>query len=177
MNTDGSNKKKLTDDSTYKGCPLWSPDGKNIAFRVRNADAGRFDLSEIHVMNADGSEEIKVAEGLPKGPNPNDYCWSPDGSKIVFNAERGGNLEIYTVSADGSSLVNLTNNPANDGTPSWSPDGKKIAFASDRDGNFEIYIMNADGSEQKRLTNNSDLDICPCWSPFLSTENEINEKE
>jgi len=61
--------------------------------------------------------------------------------------------------------VRLTNNPADDFSPSWSPDDKNIAFASDRDGNWEIYIMNTDGSGQIRLTNNTAVDGAPSWSP------------
>ena len=59
--------------------------------------------------------------------------WSLDATHIAFASERDGNLEIYTIAADGTDPVNLTNNPASDGTPSWSPDGDRTAFASDRD--------------------------------------------
>ncbi len=47
------------------------------------------------------------------------------------------------MNADGTGLVDLTNNPAYDESAAWSPDGSKIAFDSDRDGNFEVYVMNA----------------------------------
>jgi len=109
-------------------------------------------------------------------------------TKIAFISNRDGNWEIYVMNADGSELENLTNNPADDATPSWSPDGKKIAFVSvrdflwdyepswspdgkkiafwsNRDGNREIYVMNADGSEQRNLTNNPADDVDPSWSP------------
>ena len=42
-------------------------------------------------------------------------------SKIAFVSDRDGNFEIYIMNADGSGLVNLTNNPAYDGEPSFSP--------------------------------------------------------
>ena len=45
------------------------------------------------------------------------------------------------MNADGSNLINLTNNAAADLYPSWSPDGTKIAFGTNRDGNYEIYVM------------------------------------
>ena len=66
-------------------------------------------------------------------------------STIAFQSNRDGNDEIYLMNGDGSGLVNLTNNPADDFRPVWSPDGEKIIFASNRDGNKEIYMMNADG--------------------------------
>ena len=89
---------------------------------------------------------------------------SPDG-RIAFVSDRDGNEEIYAMNADGSGVVRLTNNSANDRYPSWSPDGRRIAFESDRDGNYEIYAMNADGSGLTRLTNDSASDRRPSWSP------------
>jgi len=71
------------------------------------------------------------------------------------------------MNADGSSAVNLTNNPANDEYPAWSPDVKRIAFDSSREGNLnsDIYVMNADGTNQTRLTDTTALDGIPVWSP------------
>ena len=74
---------------------------------------------------------------------------------IAFASDRDGNWDIYAMNSDGSGLVRLTNNSADDYDPSWSPDGRRIAFHSYRDGNWEIYAMNADGSGLVRLTNNS----------------------
>ncbi len=41
--------------------------------------------------------------------------------KIAFSSDRDGNQEIYVMNADGTNQTNLTNNPANDSSPSWSP--------------------------------------------------------
>jgi dipeptidyl aminopeptidase/acylaminoacyl peptidase len=84
---------------------------------------------------------------------------------IAFTSTRDGNDEVYVMNADGTSPINLTNNPASDDLPSWSPDGTKIAFTSERDGNREVYVMNADGTDQTRLTDNPAFDWLPSWSP------------
>ncbi|MDP7675361.1 MAG: hypothetical protein QGI31_11220, partial [Dehalococcoidia bacterium] len=48
--------------------------------------------------------------------------WSPDGSKIAFDSNPGGNAGIYVMDADGSNQVNLTNNVwGNDNAPDWGP--------------------------------------------------------
>lgn len=85
--------------------------------------------------------------------------------KIAFASDRDGNLEIYTMDADGGGQTRLTEDPAEDHSPAWSPDGARLAFVSTRDGNAEIYVMNTDGTGQTRLTNNSGGDLGPKWSP------------
>ena len=90
---------------------------------------------------------------------------APDGSRILFESNRTGNWEIYTMKADGTELVRLTDNPAADVGPIWSPDGKRIVFGSERDGDPEVYVMNADGSGQRRLTRAPGDDSHPHWSP------------
>ena len=83
----------------------------------------------------------------------------------MFHSNRDGNFEIYTMNPDGSGPTRLTNNGADDVTPTWSADGTKIAWVSTRDGQYEIYTMNADGTGQTRVTNNAAADVGPSWSP------------
>ncbi|MEE8422722.1 MAG: protein kinase [Dehalococcoidia bacterium] len=112
---------------------------------------------EIYVMNADGSGEIQRLTDNPG--KDGDPSWSPDGSKIVFETDRHGELfEIYTMNADGSGLQRLTISDTSENQyvnvePVWSPDGSLIAFTSTRDGNAFIYTMNSDGSDVRRLAN------------------------
>jgi Tol biopolymer transport system component len=91
-------------------------------------------------------------------------CGSTPGT-IAFTSTRDGNAEVYVMRADGSHVVDLTRNLAQDGQPSWSPDGKRIAFVSTRTGNAQIYVMNADGSTQRRVTHSQGGDTAPAWSP------------
>jgi Tol biopolymer transport system component len=68
------------------------------------------------------------------------------------------------MNSDGNDQTRLTDNVADDISPTWSPDGKQIAFTSGRDGNYEIYLMNADGSNQLRLTYVEAYDWFADWS-------------
>jgi TolB protein len=88
------------------------------------------------------------------------------------------------MNADGSGLVRLTANAANDEAPNWSPNNSRIVFQSDRNnlfsGSADIYVMNADGSGQTRLTTDAADDSAPVWSPdgtkiaFQSARNGVN---
>ena len=84
--------------------------------------------------------------------------------KLVFQTNRDGNGEIYTMNPDGRNRVDLTRNRAEDVDPRWSALGARIVFASDRTGNFEIYTMNADGSGVTGLTHTSRDDRRPAWT-------------
>jgi Tol biopolymer transport system component len=88
--------------------------------------------------------------------------------------------DVYVMSADGTGVTRLTDDPAMDFDSVWSPDGTQIAFRSHRDGNEEVYVMNADGSEQRNRSDNPGGDYSPAWSPdgsriaFMSDRNNSN---
>ena len=152
LNADGSGLRDLTRKlgGSQPGAgpasdPVWSPDGRKIAFVRSNTRRG------VYVVSADGSG-MRNLTPKPKGAAHAAPAWSPDGQEITFAAERSGNSEIYVMNGDGSGQRMLTRNPAYDGDPAWSPDGQKVIFVSNRDGLYEIYLMNADGSGQRRLT-------------------------
>lgn len=90
---------------------------------------------------------------------------SPDGTTLLFQSDRSGDVEIWSVHSDGSNLVRITSSPGYDGNPAWSPDGRTIAFTSTRDGNLEIYTMKPDGSAQTRVTQAPGNDGHPHWYP------------
>ena len=89
MNADGSNVERLTYSGGGNFGPVWSADGRKIAFT-----SDRDGNSEIYVMNADGSnvERLTYHDAYDFGP-----AWSPDGTKIAFSSRRDGNSEIYVM--------------------------------------------------------------------------------
>src|SRR5882762_976110 len=90
---------------------------------------------------------------------------SPDGSRIVFQSNRTGVFQIYSMKADGTDVRQLTSLQDASYGPSYSPDGKLIAFAHGSNSKSIIYVMSADGSATHSLTTD-DLDNShPHWSP------------
>jgi TolB protein len=84
--------------------PAWSPDGSQIAFMF-----SQHDHWEIYVMNADGSNRVRLTKEEPfagRPPNNVSPAWSPDGRHIAFFTDRNSNSEplwkLYVMNADGS---------------------------------------------------------------------------
>ena len=155
---------RLTTNTAMDVRPVWSPDGRRIAF-----SSNRDGKNKIYVMDADGSNVKRLTNNLADDVNP---AWSPDGHRILFDSERDGNYEIYVMDADGGNQIRLTRNNAVDTTGAWSPDGSLIAFASNRDTgppynpyNLDIYVMNADGANVRRIVDDAEYDVGPQWSP------------
>jgi Tol biopolymer transport system component len=157
MNADGSGQTNLTNDAAGDTIATWSPDGTKIAFA-----SGRTGVTEIFVMDADGSNPINVTNN----PGGSDWApdWSPDGTKIAFISDRDGNGEIYVMDITGANQTNVTNDPGGDYGPRWAPDGTAISFQSDRDGDFEVFVVGADGSDPVNVTDNDVADHSATWS-------------
>jgi Tol biopolymer transport system component len=111
--------------------------------------------------------------GLALGVSAAPAAFPGGNGRIVFDSDRDGDPDIWTMRPNGSDPINLTaGSAAADGLASWRADGRKIAFQSDRvtatnpNGRFQIFVMNADGSDPTQITftdlNNNDN---PAWSP------------
>ncbi|NIN67914.1 MAG: DUF5050 domain-containing protein [Anaerolineae bacterium] len=163
MNPDGSDQRRLTFNQFDDICPVWSPDASQIAFISDREDPQPGECApncffQIYVINADGSDEHKLAEIELTTYHPD---WHPTGAKLSFDTGSSLQRDIYVVYADGSGQQLLIEEGF---WADWSPDGTQIAFASNRDGNVEIYVADADGSNQRRLTENDRFDFFPAWA-------------
>ncbi len=188
MDGDGTNPRRVTENTYADGFPSLSPDGTRIVFdsnRLR-AEGDPFNTSDLFVMNADGTAQTSLVRG-------SSATWSPDNRMIAFHASASGtgkpinflpgaattDSDIFVMNVgdflkNGELPKNITNNPAAiDDDPDWSPKGQKIIFTShavtdttDNHATAEIYVVDADGKgKPMRLTNNTEEERAPSWSP------------
>src|SRR4029077_1439789 len=92
--------------------------------------------NEIFSIRADGGDEQQLTFA-PPGHTSLFSDWSPTGSRITFDSDRFNNgtddvVDIFTMKADGSDVVQLTSHAGFNGEPVYSPDAQTIAFESDR---------------------------------------------
>jgi TolB protein len=79
-------------------------------------------------------------------------CYSPDGSQICFESDRGGSPQIYVMAATGGQAQRISFGGGSHSTPVWSPRGDYIAFTGQAQGMFSIGILKPDGSGERILT-------------------------
>jgi TolB protein len=178
---DGGDIRPLSNAPGYNAESTITRDGKHIVFTsTRNGDI------DIYTMDADGSNVKQLTHELGYDGGP---FWSYDGKKIVYRAEhpktpeqvkdykdllgrgliRPGNLELWTMNADGLEKRQVTHNGAANFGPYWLPDGKRIIFASnvgntkDPSG-FDLYLIHEDGTGMERITYYPGFDAFPMFS-------------
>ncbi len=152
---DGSDKRRLTENKADDTHPVWSPDGKLIAFLSGKSEGAH----RIYTMSPDGSQVRQITSSVHAKDQP--PVWSPDGSRIAFIAygeeeeievidDHRYSSVIYTVGADGSNLTKLGNSMS---PPAWSPDGSRVAFIRrDAGSNYgKLTTMNPDGTEPREV--------------------------
>jgi len=161
IDIDGSNLTSLVREATYNFLPpSWSPDGTRLAYISTFASG-----SNLMVLDLAAGSAAQLTQGLRVLDSP---AWSPDGSRLAFAAETqsdGG--EIFTIHADGSGLVDLSNGPdTTDWRPAWSPDGSRIVYQTFAGVEWDLRLIEADGSDPVNLTDGVAVWATdPSWSP------------
>lgn len=125
---------------------------------------------EITTLITNSSETLttvteEAAVAAPKTETPGLNTAAAHG-RIAYFSNKDGDYEIYVMNADGSGIVQLTDNDVYEWYPCFSNDGKIIIFTSGRDWDPEIFIMNSDGSGILRLTDNNIDDYDGSWISY-----------
>jgi TolB protein len=103
---------------------------------------------------------LTLTGALPAGAAPPDRL-------IVFDSDRGGQVDLWTMRTEGTGLARLTNDKVPDELAEWSPNRKQIAWTrgGEESPAGEIWVMNADGTGRRQVTSNTFSDNAVAWSP------------
>ena len=174
----------LTQLTSEKGSsinPVWSPDGKRVAYRSNRA--GNWNLF-WRSSDGSGSEERLTTSDIGHTP----YSFSPDGQLLAFNEinpTTGNDILVLRLSdpSAGSGQIPSAGSlrdsgqagqvhkvqpflqtPFNEGVPEFSPDGHWLAYMSDESGGYEVYVQPYPGPGGKwRISSGGGA--VPRWNP------------
>jgi TolB protein len=116
MGADGTNIQQMTDQG-YAVSPSWSPNGQFLVFSwMRHYGPGAPGAQDIYIMDVASKQWVQLTHDGGRNDFPS---WSPDNRHIVFQSNRSGSLQIWTMLADGSNQKQLTTSGGNS-EPDWS---------------------------------------------------------
>lgn len=154
-------------------------DGRSLIYQATPPGAG---CDQIYTLDLESGARTMVSTG--EGRTTCSYYY-PSGEQILYSSTHHHlaicpappdqsqgyvwaiyeTFDVFTASADGSGLTQLTDTPGYDAEATFSPTGDRIVFTSVRDGDLDIYTMAPDGSDVRRLTDQVGYDGGPFFSP------------
>ncbi|MDQ2984052.1 MAG: hypothetical protein M3R70_09040 [Actinomycetota bacterium] len=153
VDVSGKDRRRLT-TGKHDHSPVWSPDGKQVAF-VRAATAGGLD--HLYVVRADGTDlvPLHLAGTLP--------AWSPDGRSLAFWLKTQYGFEAAVAGADGTAARSLTRTrPAYSSPLRWSSDGHRLTFSlCPTFGPCHVDVADLRGGSVRTLAVGDE----PAWAP------------
>jgi serine/threonine-protein kinase len=157
-----------TDPNADSFSPLWSPDGKRIAY-VRYGKDGR---DGIYVQDADGGEAKRIFKPESEQVLYRAGSWLPNGSALLlWRSEPGQDklaiLPLTGAEADSSRLRPLLPSAFREFNPSLSRDGRLLAFGSDESGKGLTYVVefHPDGTTGRPVEVGTSGSNGHLWSP------------
>jgi TolB protein len=113
---DGTNAHRITEEG-YAVSPSWSPNGQFLAFSwIRHYGPGAPGAQDIYLMDIASKQWVQLTHDGGRNDFP---TWSPDGRHIVFQSNRSGTEQIWTMLADGTAQKPVTASGRNS-QPNWS---------------------------------------------------------
>jgi Tol biopolymer transport system component/DNA-binding winged helix-turn-helix (wHTH) protein len=170
--TSGGGAHQITAASASDAAPVWSPDGKQIAF-LRGAAPG---MAQLWTVRADGSNPVKVREIRSTALNPS-LTWTHDQKWLIVSQKCQGNgvPALFRISATTGEETQITSASAGqfagDMSPTVSADGSRLAFTRSTSPSWrDVFVVHLskdsvpEGNAVQLTNKRSDIDYV-AWAP------------
>ena len=149
----------LIQDSSYRNSnPIYSPDGKRIAYHVSRV-GGRAD---IWLIDPDGKNPTQLTTNPASDQRPG---WFPDSEQVAFQSNREGKELILAINVK-TGVEKTLFEPAQDlSFARLSPDGKQIVFNSKQSGTTNLWVFSIETGAVRQLTFDKEAAGFGTWSP------------
>jgi Tol biopolymer transport system component len=149
-------------ETTYPAIGNFSKDGRRFVYSERtSAEPPAIWRADLATAGGDVVANKKlISSQYPEM----DAQPSPDGSRIVWMSIRTGSEEVWSSSAAGEDLQQLTHLDRYSGTPRWAPDGRSVAFDSYTPNGAQIFVVDSGGRNLHQITAGPYDDAVPSWS-------------
>ena len=124
----------------------WSPQGDRVAYFVRTEKERTLIVQNVL------TRRIEVRIPMKSVDEPASPTFSPDGRTVAFDGLRGAVGDIFTVSLDSQTVVNLTTDDFADFAPTYSPDGKYVVYVARVSGSQKLFRLDLDTRKKTQLT-------------------------
>lgn len=162
----GGAEKRLTMNLGNDNNPVYSPDGKYLAYRMMPRAGFEADRQQLMLYDRSSGTSKSLTAALDRSVG--DMVWAPASDRLYFTADDEGRSSIYTVSIKGGDAKKLTDKTFNSALQ-VSPDGKTLVFLRQAINQpNEVWAMGSDGKNARQLTHTNDA---------LLTQLEMNALE
>jgi dipeptidyl aminopeptidase/acylaminoacyl peptidase len=151
----GGEPKRITVNPGFDGNPVYSPDGRFIAYHAQLTAGYESDRWRVMLYDRQSGKSENLFEGFDRSAN--ELAWSADSRTIFFTAENETLQPIYAVAARvGAEPKKIVNEGFNTGL-TLSSDGKMLAFErTSLTLPAEVFTANSDGSGARQLTHHNE---------------------
>jgi dipeptidyl aminopeptidase/acylaminoacyl peptidase len=152
---EGGEPRKITTSPGADGAPLYSPDGKYLAFRSQQRAGYESDRWRLMVLERATGRTSNLSEGLDRWVGS--LTWSPDSTRIFFTVEDRGRSGLQMVAATGGGSRNIIAGASSLDNVQFTSDGRTMIYTEESGSRpVEIFRANSSGGTGIALTHLND---------------------